>query len=282
MFSMRYHSPAPPLRRQISSYYVVEIGPGRITDVMRAELPNVRFLIRGASDLTWPDGSVRRGLGASLFGPRCLPLGMVLEGPALVFGAGIMSDGWLRFFGVDSDEMADAMLPLEDVAGSAARSALCRMQNGVTDQDLVAAADAFFLSMARRQAVRQDIGFGMLVEDWLVRGSPGGVDALIGVADRSARQVERLCRRTYGAPPKLLMRKYRALRAAVQISVDPDARWFDVAGEDFYDQSHFIREFRTFVGMTPTQFAANGAAVMSHSIRLRRQLPTLPRLSLVS
>ncbi len=282
MFSMRYYSPAPQLRRLLSSYYVVEMAPGRIADVMRAELPNVRFMLRGHSVLTWPDGTVRQSLSASVFGPRCQPLGMVLEGPALVFGAGIMPDGWLRCFGVDSDEIADTMLPLDDLAGQAARSTLCRMQNGGSDADLVAAADAFFLSLARRRAVRQESGFGRLVEDWLVRGSPGGVDELIGTADRSARQVERLCRRTYGAPPKLLMRKYRALRAAVQISVDPDARWFDIAGDAFYDQSHFIREFRTFVGMTPTQFAANGAAVMSHSIRLRRQLPTLPRLSLVS
>lgn len=282
MFSMRYYSPAPPLRRLLSSYYVVEVGEARITDVMRAELPNVRFVIRGRSTLTWPDGSVRSGDGASLFGPRCLPLGMALEGPALVFGAGIMPDGWLRCFGVDSDEMADEMLPLEDLAGSRARSTLCRMRNGASDDDLVVAADAFFLSLARRYAARQDPGFGMLVEDWLVRGSPGGIDGLIANADRSARQVERLCRRTYGAPPKLLMRKYRALRAAVGISLDPGAHWLDIAGEDFYDQSHFIREFRTFVGMTPTQFADAGAAVMSHSIRLRRQLPTLPRLSLVS
>ncbi|MBB4631278.1 helix-turn-helix domain-containing protein [Sphingosinicella soli] len=278
---MRYYSPAPPLRRLLSSYYVVEIGPGRITDVMRAELPNVRFVIRGHSDLTWPGGIVRRGYDASVFGPRSLPLGMVLEGPALVFGAGIMPDGWTRFFGIDSDELADEMLPLEDLAPGA-RSVLCRMQNGTSDKALVAAADAFFLSLARRRPVRDDAGFGMLVENWLVRGSPGGIDQLIAASDRSARQVERLCRRTYGAPPKLLLRKYRALRSAVGISLDPDARWMDIAGDDFYDQSHFIREFRTFVGMTPTQFAANGAAVMSHSIRLRRQLPTLPRLSLVS
>jgi AraC-like DNA-binding protein len=282
MFSMRYYSPAPPLRRLLSSYYVVELGAGSIDDVMRAELANVRFIISGRSTLTWPDGRVRGACPASLFGPRCAPLGMVLEGPGLVFGAGIMPAGWRAFFGVDSDELADEMLPLGDLAGAAARDALCRMQNSDGDAGLVAAADALFLSLARRQAADAENGFGALVERWLVGGSAGGIDALVDRADLSARQVERLCRRTYGAPPKLLMRKYRALRAAVRISVEPDTRWIDIAGDDFYDQPHFIREFRTFVGMTPRQFAANGAAVMSHSIRLRRQLPTLPRLSLVS
>jgi methylphosphotriester-DNA--protein-cysteine methyltransferase len=34
----------------------------------------------------------------------------------------------------------------------------------------------------------------------------------------SRRQIERLCKQTYGAPPKFLVRKYRALRTANAIA----------------------------------------------------------------
>jgi AraC-like DNA-binding protein len=281
MFSMRYFSPAQPLRPLLSSYYVVEFGAEGLADVMRAELANVRFLLSGRSWLTWPGGDVRGGLPASVFGPRCVPIGLRCEGPGRIFGAGIMPMGWAALFGVASDELADAMLPLDALAGSLADATLTRMLESTSDAGLVAAADEFFLTLARLRPAAPN-GFGPLVEDWLVGGSHGGVDELVARAELSSRQVERLCRRLYGAPPKLLLRKYRALRAAVHYSVDPGACWMDVAGEDFYDQPHFIREFKTFVGMTPTQFAAQGAAVMNHSIRLRRALPTLPRLSLVS
>lgn len=281
MFAMRYFSPAQRLRLLLSSYYVIEFGAGALNDVMRAELANVRFLLAGTSRLTWPDGRVDNGLPASLFGPRCQPLALACEGPGKIFGAGIMPLGWAALFGVDADELADTMLPLGELAGPRAALTLERMQNIEDDASLVAAADAFFLGLAndRRAA---DGAFGAIVADWLVAGSAGGIDALVGRTDLSARQVERLCRRYYGAPPKLLMRKYRTLRAAVRLSIDPAASWLDVAGEVFYDQSHFIREFKAFIGSTPTQFAANGAAVMNHSIRLHRTLPTLPRLSLVS
>lgn len=281
MFSMRYFSPAGNVRRLLSSYYIIEFGDGVVTDVMRAELANVRFLLRGSADLAWPDGTIRKGLPASLFGPRCDPIGLTMYGPCRIFGAGIMPEGWNALFGIDAHTLADDMLPLGDIAGPLAAETLCRMQHSSDDNGLVAAADAFFAKLAAASRVEND-WFGPLVENWLVGGSGGGVDGLVGLADLSARQVERLCRRYYGAPPKLLMRKYRALRAAVRYSIDPDAGWMDVAGDAFYDQPHFIREFKTFVGMTPTQFAAQGAAVMSHSIRLRRSLPTLPRLSLVS
>jgi AraC-like DNA-binding protein len=280
MFSMRYYSPAPNLRPLLSSYYVVEYDAG-LSDVMRAELANVRFLIRGRARLAWPDGSVHDGLPSSLFGPRCVPLGLSCEGSGKIFGAGIMPLGWAALFGLDADELADAMLPLDVVAGGRAAATLERMQAAREDAAIVAAADALFQSLAAARPVDR-AWFGPLVEDWLVGGSAGGIDGLITRAELSSRQVERLCRRYYGAPPKLLMRKYRALRAAVRFSVDPGASWLDAAGDDFYDQPHFIREFKAFVGVTPTQFAAQGAAVMNQSIRLRRALPTLPRLSLVS
>lgn len=281
MFSMRYYSPAPALQALLSSYYVIEYGEAGLSDVMRAELANVRFLLRGRTRLTWPDGSERAGLPMSLFGPRCAPLGLHCEGAGKIFGAGIMPMGWPALFGVDAHELADGMLPLDDLAGPLASRTLTHMQEAGNDAEIVAAADAFFLALAETRRLDRP-WFGPLVEDWLVGGCGGGVDALIDRAELSSRQVERLCRRYYGAPPKLLMRKYRALRAAVRYSIDPKACWMDVAGEDFYDQPHFIREFRTFVGMTPKQFAAQSAAVMNESIRLRRQLPTLPRLSLVS
>jgi AraC-like DNA-binding protein len=281
MFSMRYYSPAPALRPYLSSYYVVEFAPGRVADTMRAELPNVRFLINGKSTLTWPDGTSRPGLKASLFGARCEPLGLVLDGPGKIFGAGIMPLGWAAFFGIDADRLSDQLLPLGDVVGPTAEQTFERMAAATCDAGLVAAADAFFAALARSHGP-QDDWFQALVGEWLIGGGREGVDGLVDEAALSARQVERLCRRYYGAPPKLLLRKYRALRAAVKYSVDPAASWLDAAGDEFYDQSHFIREFKTFVGVTPTQFAKNGAAVMSHSIRLRRNLPTLPRLSLVS
>ncbi len=279
MFSMRYYSPAVHLQPFLSSYYIFDF-PGTVHDVMRAELPNVRFLLNGKATLSWADGAPRPGPDASIFGARCQPLGLVCKGPGKIFGAGIMPLGWAKFFGFDAHELADQMVPLEDIAGPVATMTLDRMREHPSDIELVAAADAFFNELAGRYRLDND-WFGPMVEDWLVDGG-SNIDALIDQVDLSARQVERLCRRYYGAPPKLLLRKYRALRSAVRFSIDPETSWMDAAGNDYYDQSHFIREFKSFIGMTPRQFALQGAAVMNHSIRLRRTLPTLPRLSLVS
>ena len=60
--------------------------------------------------------------------------------------------------------------------------------------------------------------------------------------------------RYFGLPPKLLARKYRALRAAIAIT-HHDAKLADVLGDAFCDQSHFIRELRHFTGITPVALA---------------------------
>src|SRR3546814_2478105 len=74
---------------------------------------------------------------------------------------------------------------------------------------------------------------------WLSGDGSPRVETLIETTGLSARQVARLTNRLYGAPPKLLARKYRALRvASIIASSDDESR--DIVGELFYDQSHLI------------------------------------------
>jgi AraC-like DNA-binding protein len=75
----------------------------------------------------------------------------------------------------------------------------------------------------------------------------------------------------------LLARKYRALKAASELSQN-EAPWSEVVGDAFSDQSHLIREFRQFVGVTPTQLVSRPPLVMQMSIQRRRVIDTLPEL----
>src|SRR3546814_13215291 len=69
----------------------------------------------------------------------------------------------------------------------------------------------------------------------------------------SIRSVERMTKHYYGLSPRMLARKYRAVRAAAAIArgatIDTDA-----LGDAFYDQSHLIREIKPFAGATPGLF----------------------------
>ena len=94
---------------------------------------------------------------------------------------------------------------------------------------------------------------------WLAASDSPDLDDLVGATGISRRQVERKCNALYGAPPKLLARKYRALRAAVALA-SGDASLDEVIDRGFYDQSHLIREVKHFTGLTPRQFALAAAS----------------------
>ena len=96
-----------------------------------------------------------------------------------------------------------------------------------------------------------ELRFVQETDRWLAHEQSPRVDALQEATGLSARQVARWCNRLYGAAPKFLARKYRALRCA-QILAREDIDWSEVSGDAFYDQSHFIRELKHFTGLTRT------------------------------
>jgi AraC-like DNA-binding protein len=101
-------------------------------------------------------------------------------------------------------------------------------------------------------------------------GSPR-IESLADVTGLSQRQLARLTNKYYGCPPKLLARKYRALRCSARIALDQES-WQALCEDGrFYDQSHFIREIKHFIGLTPHQLQTEPTAVAQLTL-LRRSL----------
>lgn len=281
MVQVRYFAPDPRLRGLISSYYWCETALPRLCDRMRAELGQIRFVVAGGLSYEFVDGRTVDCPSALLSGPTSAPVSTCALGPFACFGAGLMPAGWGALIGADAETLADDAVELRSVVGAAADDASARLAEATDDAARVAAVDALFLHLLERpRAV--PLWFLRLTDDWLTATPNPRVDALVAASGMSSRQVERWSRRHYGASPKLLARKYRALQSAVRLGTGEAANWADAAGEAFYDQSHFIREFKQFVGMTPSRFVADAAPVSRVTIARRRLLPGMPRLALYS
>ncbi len=281
MVSIRYFAPAPELRGLISSYYYVELSHGVMTDRLRAELGQVRFVLQGGLHYVYEDGRTVDCAPCLLTGPTSGPITTTASGPFALFGAGLMPTGWTALFGVDAGELADGVVDLGGLTGGSAESTYEAIGNARSDAARVAAADRFFLGLLTG-AHAVPVWFTRLADDWLIATPNPSVDALVSSSGMSSRQVERWTRRHYGASPKLLARKYRALQAAVRLGNGDSTTWADAAGDAFYDQSHFIREFKQFIGVTPTAFLAGAAPVSRLTIARRRLVPGMPKLALYS
>jgi AraC-like DNA-binding protein len=281
MVSLRYFPPAEPLRGLISSYYLFETDVPRVDDLLRAELAQMRFVLKGRLVARFVGGRTVDCPSTMLSGPTSGPVAFEGHGPMAVVGVGLMPAGWAMLIGCHADELADDAAPLDAALGPLVAHTYQRLLDTHCAEGLPAILDALFIKLVEH-ARNVPVWFTRATDAWLTGSASPQVDDLIDATGLSARQVERLARRFYGASPKLLARKYRALQAAVRMGTGEAPTWMEAAGDAFYDQPHFIREFKQFVGMTPHRFAIESAPVLRLTIERRRQLPTMPKLALYS
>jgi methylphosphotriester-DNA--protein-cysteine methyltransferase len=104
-------------------------------------------------------------------------------------------------------------------------------------------------------------GFIETATNWIVDPEPNEIEHLLENVDFSHRQVERLCKTYFGSGPKKLHRKFRALHAANRLTWMNLSDWREVARAAYYDQAHFIKEFKQFNGRTPQEFM-NGPNIL--------------------
>jgi len=68
-----------------------------------------------------------------------------------------------------------------------------------------------------------------------------------------------------GMSPKLFLRIQRFDRLLARVSRASEVQWANVAADHgYYDQSHFIRDFRDFTGMTPSVYRARRGPDLHH------------------
>jgi AraC-like DNA-binding protein len=228
------------------------------------------------------DGRSRPACPVTVQGATTAPTRFQAQGPLHLFGMGLLPGGWAQLLRLPADSLTDDSVDLAAVLGDARVSRLwLAMAEAADDAARAAVADAFFTGLlAEGQAPA--MWFARLAAAFLTTAPTPGIEVLVAGSGMSARSVERLARQLYGASPKLLARKYRALGAAVRLGTGEARDWADAAGDAFYDQAHFIREFKQFTGMTPTRFMAEAAPVTRLTIARRRLMPDLPPLALIS
>lgn len=277
---LRYFQPAADIRALVASYYVFHARMDQVSDMMRADLAQIRFMVSGRGAYHFQSGEKSQTPEVCLIGPTFGATRFQVDGPVLVFGISLLPAGWAALVREDASRHADRVEDATALFGRVMREALDAMRAEQTMSAMVGIADVMMRVLVE-DAVEGPLWFTRLTDRWLTGAASPDVDGLIRESGMSSRQIERLARRIYGAPPKLLARKYRALRAASTLSAGK-VPWLEAVGDAFYDQSHFIREFKQFTGLTPRQFQSNPPPVMRLSLGRRALAGKLPALSLIT
>jgi len=203
---------------------------------------------------------------AVLFGPtsRAVPV-TSFGGLSVVVDIGPLA--WARLFAVSAVSLRDAVVPLDRLFPLAWTADLVfRIERCDRGGGLKAVLDDFFLE--RLPPPHRDEG--AIVQILSLLADPGTSD----LADISARigmdhrTLLRLTKYYFGIPPKLLSMRTRFLRGLTALILD-DASHRDDVPAGYYDVSHFIRDGKRFLGMTPRRFLALDQQYLRAALRAR-------------
>lgn len=82
------------------------------------------------------------------------------------------------------------------------------------------------------------------------------VDDVVSRLNFNKRMLQRLFRLYVGVSPKWVIKRYRLHEAAERLDKGESVDWPRLAQElGYFDQAHFIKDFKTIVGRTPAEYA---------------------------
>lgn len=207
-----------------------------------------RVLPDGCTDLIFSmvDGRVH----AYAVGTMTRPLMAPRKPGEEIFGVRFhpaMSHGLLR---VPTGLLTDQVVELESLWGQDARALEQRLAEAATREERMAL-------IAAALQPRDDDTPVQRAALWVVENrGEASADELARHAGLSARQFRRLCIEQTGVGPKMLCRIVR-FRAAVNDTASRSTDWAGFAlDHGYYDQAHFINEFREFSGLTPAEYVS--------------------------
>lgn len=252
--ALRYFAPSPALAPFVNLLFLWTGAPGISADWMPAIEGQIAIRLGGTGRFRFADGRVVDPAPVALIGPLSGSIHMTVQDMRSV-GAGLTALGWQALTQVPAVLASDMILDLAALWGDGPTTRLhAELAEAPGDQAVVSRLDAALVRRIMTGGVRVDPR-GAAVDRWIAAHPDLSLDALSEALSLSARQVARLTAATHGLTPKLLAMKHRALRAATRLALVRPARIAE-AGYGYSDQSHMIRDFRRFIGTTPTAFLA--------------------------
>ncbi len=190
----------------------------------------------------------------------------MLEGAGWVFGVKFTPAGFRPYWNSAVSSLADRSIPIAEVFG-ADGDALARQVESIGDEhQIVGLVDTFLTARLPAEDPRVDdvncIVATIISDREIIR-----VDDIVDRFQVSKRALQRLFSEYVGVTPKWVIQRYRLHEAAERLAEASHVSVVELALElGYFDQAHFVRDFRAVVGKPPAEYArAAGGRLISLS-----------------
>lgn len=268
-FDIQYFLPPAALAPYINVIYIFRSESNLIRDVQPASAGHVMLFLKGHGEARFVDGIIQPSHKISLIGPSSSAMQYIVKGPLHCLGFTFNPAGYSCLSGQKAIKGLNKLLDATWVLGDTFDDAFEPLQalnddigDPLHDQKMVDKFAEFLIGKFKplKPVPASVISklFGALEQRLDI-----DLDDFYASLPLTPRQIQRICKDHLGSPPKYLIRKFRAVRAAMLLSdpeCSPETR--DHVLNHFYDQSHLIREISLFNGRTPKFLSGDSAPLL--------------------
>lgn len=163
---------------------------------------------------------------------------------------GFHPGGLFRLLGLHMTEMVDGHYDAVDVYGSEMIEVNNKLQEACSFDEIKDIIELFLLQKV--SVLKRALPFDRAMLELLRSSGNLSIENAASMACLSLRQFERVSKERIGIPPKFFARLIRFSKAYRMRENFPDMNWTHIAHESgYFDQMHFIRDFKQFAGVTP-------------------------------
>lgn len=192
-----------------------------------------------------------------VFGQITVPLEIAPTGVSGIIAARFQPDGFFPFSSIPLPAMNDRAVPLTELFGAEGLSLEEQVLQSPSNKERIQIIESFLLKKLE-------------AEDAILRVSRSAVEALLESRGQNTihelaaqlqvnrRQLERKFSTATGMSPKQYSKVLRLQHAFKLIGQGTFHNLTELALEaGYYDQAHFVKDFREFTGVSPRQFYAD-------------------------
>ena len=241
-FQHHRQAPSPVLADLVEHYWYVAWDLRGLPAQQQATLPhpNVHLVIENGEARIW-------GVHSGRFVRQ-------LQGQEWVFGIKFKAGGFYPFYRQAVARLSNTSIAAQDCFAEGGKAFAEHMLACTDFQHLCQLAETFLLQRlppADGQVCRVSQLLARIEQDRQILT----VEDVMQISGLDKRGLQRLFQKYVGIGPKWVIQRYRLHEAIAQVQAGKTLGWTELALElGYFDQAHFVRDFRQLVGMTPGEY----------------------------
>ncbi|GMN02306.1 helix-turn-helix domain-containing protein [Erythrobacter sp. MTPC3] len=263
----------------------VELAPGdQVSCGLISDVPVMRVLFSGAWTAQTRDGHGRYGPSALLFGAHTKRMPVTVRDSFSTVGVWLKPGAMAALKGPDVASTLDRIILYDHIYGNeewgSSRKLLEWFDPGGTPKRWMRVGEKLVAQLIELAGGKRPDPIIEQFDKAAFRDPNLNIGEFAKEHAIERRRLERLIKHGYGQTATQVLRRARALDIAAHLRGVADDSEAEDAALRFFDQSHMIREFKTFFGMTPRQFATTPQPFMAITLEARqaRRLETIGRM----